>query len=130
MPGKQPPRSQFSAKKKLKNTKSYLNETMFKNQERQIKCMCWHIFKTKWFQHYLTLILYIFFYRKAVCVYYNEPTCGQYLHEDFFKLIHHLLPTLTILTQPPEQNLEAAAGAVLENFVNFTGKHLFLISFI
>ena len=77
-----------------------------------------------------TLILYIFFYRKAVCVYYNEPTCGQYLHEDFFKLIHHLLPTLTILTQPAEQNLEAAAGAVLENFANFTGKHLFLISFI
>ena len=28
------------------------------------------------------------------------------------------------MTQPPEQNSEAAAGHVLKNFANFTGKHL------
>ena len=39
-------------------------------------------------------------------------------------LIHLILLTLTILTQPPEQNSEAAAGHVLKNFANFTGKHL------
>ena len=38
-------------------------------------------------------------------------------------LLIYLL-TLTILTQPPEQNSEAAAGDVLKNFANFTGKHL------
>ena len=39
-------------------------------------------------------------------------------------LIHFILLTLTISTQPPEQNSEAAAGHVLNNFANFTGKHL------
>ena len=28
------------------------------------------------------------------------------------------------MTQSPEQNSEAAAGGVLKNFANFTGKHL------
>ena len=40
-------------------------------------------------------------------------------------LIHLILLTFTILTQPPEQNSEAAAEYVLKNFANFTGKHLF-----
>ena len=30
------------------------------------------------------MVSHIFLYRKAVCVYYTEPICGQYLHEDFF----------------------------------------------
>ena len=37
---------------------------------------------------------------------------------------HLILLTLTILTQPPEQNSEAAAGGILKNFANFTGNHL------
>ena len=40
-------------------------------------------------------------------------------------LIHLILLTLTILTQPPEQNSEAAAEHVLKNFTNYRGKHLF-----
>ena len=28
------------------------------------------------------------------------------------------------MTQPPEQNSRGAAGGVLKNFANFTGKHL------
>ena len=32
----------------------------------------------------LYMVSYILFYRKAVCVYYTEPICGQYLHEDIF----------------------------------------------
>ena len=39
-------------------------------------------------------------------------------------LIYLILLTLTILTQPPEQNSEVAAEHVLKNFANFTGKHL------
>ena len=31
----------------------------------------------------LYMLSYIFFYRKAVCIYYTEPICGQFLHEDF-----------------------------------------------
>ena len=42
---------------------------------------------------------------------------------------HLILLTLTILTQPPEQNSEAAAGDVLKNFANFTRKHLYLSLF-
>ena len=45
-------------------------------------------------------------------------------------LIHHILLTLTILTQPPEQNSEAAAGHVLKNFANFKGEHLCGVSFL
>ena len=49
---------------------------------------------------------------------------GSYI--DFHTLITYTsyITTLTILTQPPEQNSEAAAGHVLKNFANFTGKHL------
>ena len=36
----------------------------------------------------------------------------------------YYLPTITILTKPPEQNSEAAAEGVLQNFENFTGKQL------
>ena len=39
-------------------------------------------------------------------------------------LMHLTLFTLTILTQPPKQNSEAATGHVLQTFANFTGKHL------
>ena len=41
--------------------------------------------------------------------------------------IHSLLIyllTITILTQPPEQNLKAPTGGVLNNFAIFTGKYL------
>ena len=41
-----------------------------------------------------------------------------------FYIIHNYILTLTILTQPPEQNSEATAGSVLKNFANSTGKHL------
>ena len=41
-----------------------------------------------------------------------------------FYIIHNYILTLTILTQPPEQNSEATAGGVLKNFANSTGKHL------
>ena len=40
---------------------------------------------------------------------------------DFYTLITY---TLTIMKQPLEQNSEAAAGSVLKNFANFTGKYL------
>ena len=36
----------------------------------------------------------------------------------------YMLLTLTIMTKPPEQNLEAVTGDVFKNFANFTGKHL------
>ena len=54
----------------------------------------------------------------------NATSC-YWSYIDFFTLfiIIYLL-TLTILTQPPEQNSEAAVGDVLKNFANFTGKHL------
>ena len=39
-------------------------------------------------------------------------------------LIHFMLLTLTIMTQPLKQNLEAVAGGAFKNFVTFTGKHL------
>ena len=39
-------------------------------------------------------------------------------------LIHLIFSTLIIMTQPPEQNSRGAAGGVLKNFANFTGKHL------
>ena len=45
-------------------------------------------------------------------------------------LIYHILLALTILTQPPEQNSEAAAGVVSKDFANFTGKHLCWVSFL
>ena len=45
------------------------------------------------------------------------PLCIHYLY------ILCYLFTLTILTQPPEQNSEAAAGDVLKSFANFTGIH-------
>ena len=35
-----------------------------------------------------------------------------------------MLLTLTIMTQPLKQNLEAVAGGAFKNFVTFTGKHL------
>ena len=43
---------------------------------------------------------------------------------DFYTLITFILLTLRITTQPPERNSEAAAGSVLKNFANLTGKHL------
>ena len=46
------------------------------------------------------------------------------LHWLLWLLIHLILLTFTILTQSPEQNSEAAAGGVLKDFANFTGKHL------
>ena len=46
------------------------------------------------------------------------------LHWLLWLLIHLTLLTFTILTQSPEQNSEAAAGGVLKDFANFTGKHL------
>ena len=54
----------------------------------------------------------------------NATSC-YWSYIDFFTLfiIIYLL-TLTILTQPQEQNSETAAGGVLKNFANFTGKHL------
>ena len=54
-----------------------------------------------------------------------NATSFYWSYIDFFTLfiIIYLL-TLTILTQPPEQNSEAAVGDVLKNFANFTGKHL------
>ena len=36
----------------------------------------------------------------------------------------YYLPTITILTQPPEQNSEAAAEDALKNCENFTRKQL------
>ena len=44
-------------------------------------------------------------------------------------IIIYLL-TLTILTQPPEQNSEAAAGGVLKIFAVFTGKRLYWSLFL
>ena len=44
--------------------------------------------------------------------------------------IHHILLSLAILTQPQEQNSEAATGAVLKNFANVTGKDLCWISYL
>ena len=38
--------------------------------------------------------------------------------------MHLILLTLAFLTQPLEQNSEAATGDILKNFANFTGKHL------
>ena len=54
-----------------------------------------------------------------------NATSFYWSYIDFFTLfiIIYLL-TLKILTQPPEQNSEAAVGDVLKNFANFTGKHL------
>ena len=42
----------------------------------------------------------------------------------YWLLIYLMLLTLAIMTQPLEQNSEAVAGGVFENFANFTGKHL------
>ena len=54
----------------------------------------------------------------------NAISC-YWSYIDFSTLFTFIyLLTLTILTQPPEQNSEAAAGGVLKNFANFTGKHL------
>ena len=39
-------------------------------------------------------------------------------------LIHPIFITLTIMTQPPEQNSRKATGGVLNIFANLTGKHL------
>ena len=41
---------------------------------------------------------------------------------DFYTFINYTthITSLTIMSQPPQQNLEAAAGGVLENFANFT----------
>ena len=54
----------------------------------------------------------------------NATSC-YWSYIDFFTLFTFIyLLTLTILTQPPEQNSEAAVGGVLKNFANFTGKRL------
>ena len=37
--------------------------------------------------------------------------------------MHLIFITLTIMTQPPEQNSKGATGGVLKIFANFTGKH-------
>ena len=51
----------------------------------------------------------------------NATSCN-WSYIDFFTLFT-IIYVLT-LTQPPKQNSEAAAGGVLKNFANFTGKHL------
>ena len=79
----------------------------------KLACACANLFLelplTIQFRHYLGM---------------NATSC-YWSNIDFFALfiIIYLL-TLTILTQPLEQNSEAAAGGVLKNFANFTGKHL------
>ena len=45
------------------------------------------------------------------------------LYVDYLYILYYL-PSPTILTKPPEQNSEAAAGGILKNSANFTGKHL------
>ena len=55
---------------------------------------------------------------------WNECNIMLLIIHCLFYIIHIYILTLTILTQPPEQNSEAAAGGVLKNFANFTGKHL------
>ena len=55
----------------------------------------------------------------------NATSC-YWSYTDFSTLFTFIyLLTLTILTQPPEQNSEAAAGSALKNFANFTGKRLY-----
>ena len=38
--------------------------------------------------------------------------------------MHLICLTLTIMTQPPEQNSKEATRGVFKNFTSFTGKHL------
>ena len=100
--------------KNFKNTKRYLNETMFENQEWQM-CMCLHIFRTS--VNYLILALS-----------WNECNImlliiHWILYTDYLCILYYL-PTLTILIQPPEQNSEAAAKGALKTFENFSWKQL------
>ena len=54
---------------------------------------------------------------------WNECIIMLLKYIDFYTLITYNYK-LTILTQPPEQNSQAATGGVLNNLANFTGKNL------
>ena len=87
--------------KKIRNTKTYLNETMFEEPWATKVNVLIYFYNLRWLNNSGIIL--------ELMLHHTIDHILTFIH---WLIIHLIFITLTILAQPPEQNSEAAAGGV------------------